>query len=270
MKTKILALLTLIILLITTTLSAQDCYVVMKIKGTIILEGSGKELQKDDRICGNDNVVFKSSDAVAVVHSESKGRYTLKISKSRISELEGTLKYTVSNALSKSKSSLDTRSETESLSDELWDVYCVIGKYLIDTEEDKYPANDKNYFTIRFKYNETPYEVKLTNENNKILIDREIIKKQTDIQNFPDYIEEVALYYRSSNNTDNPAVISTFDLTFPDEKNLATELSSFIVLLKASGSSEDKIQDELVQYMFNSYGKVNRDYFLKWVNENVK
>ena len=267
MKTKILIPLTVFIFFVTVTLSAQDCYVVMKIKGTIILEGTGQALLKDDRICGNDNVIFKSTDAVAIVHSESKGRYTLKANKNRLSELESVLKYSVSAALSKSKNALDTRSETEPLSEVLWDVYCIIGKYIIDNEETMLPVNDNNYFTIRFKYNESPYEVKLSNEENKIVIDRETIRKQAGIQILPDYIEEVALYYYSSNN---PRIINTFDLTFPDQKTLAEDLSSYVMLLKTSGSPEEKIQDELVQYMFNSYGKVNRDYFLNWVNENVK
>ncbi len=270
MKTKILIPLTVFIFFVTVTLSAQDCYVVMKIKGTIILEGTGRALLKDDRICGNDNVIFKSTDAVAIVHSESKGRYTLKANKNRLSELESVLKYSVSAALSKSKNALDTRSETEPLSEVLWDVYCVIGKYIIDNEETMLPVNDNNYFTIRFKYNESPYEVKLSNEENKIVIDRETIRKQAGIQILPDYIEDAALYYQGSINSETPRIISTCDLNFPDEKLLAAELSNYVVLLKTSGSPEEKIQDELVQYMFNSYGKVNRDYFLNWVNENVK
>ena len=269
MKTKILIPLALFVFFVPLLLSAQDCYVVMKIKGTIILEGTGHALLKDDQICGNDNVIFKSADAVAIVHSESKGRYTLKVSKSRISELENVLKSSVLAALSKSKNSLDTRSETEPLSEVLWDVYCVIGKYLIDTEEDKYSVNDNDYFTIRFIYNDSPYEIKLANEVNNIIIDKEIIKTQTAINKLPDFLEDVALYYYNSRNSDKPQIINTFDLTFPDEKILVDELSSYVMMLRTSGKSEETIQDELVQYMFNSYGKINKEPFLLWLNKEV-
>lgn len=81
MRVKIILLLTGVFLVSPLLLKGQDCYIIMKIKGTIVLESTGQVLQKDDQICGNDNVIFKTADAVAIVHSTSKGKYTLRAKK---------------------------------------------------------------------------------------------------------------------------------------------------------------------------------------------
>lgn len=104
---------------------AQDCYIIMKIKGTIVLESSGNQLSVNDQVCTGDNIIFKSSDAVAIVHSSSKGRYTIKPGKNRSNELEGIIKESVASALSKSKANLETRAEVN-LKNKFGDAYCLL------------------------------------------------------------------------------------------------------------------------------------------------
>ena len=273
MKTNIIILLSCILFIASSMVKAQECYIVIKIKGTIMLEGTDQILQKDDRICGNDNVIFKTADAVAVVHSASKGRYTLRAGKSRFSEIEGVLKYTVSSVLSKNKATLDTKSlDFEDLEDEkgFFDVYCIIDSYELKLFENEYSTNDDNYFMLRFKHNNTPFEIRLKNANNVVYLEKETIFAPLIKDEKQDKLEDVALYYYDIKNPDNPKIINAFDLSFPDEKKLADELSNYLMLLRTSGKTEEEIQDELIKYMFNAYGNVNNDNFLKWVNKNVK
>lgn len=270
MKTKISVLLPLILFLAPLMLKAQDCYIIMKIKGTIVLESTGQVLQKDDQICGNDNVIFKTADAVAIVHSTSKGKYTLRANKSRSSELEGVIASTVSSVLSKNKAALDTRSGDKPLAEEFGVMFCVLGNYELDLDEDKYPVGKDNYFMIRFKHKGNTYEIKLNNNSNTVYLEKETIltplAKDEEVNN----LEDVALYYCSIKNPENPMLINAFDLSFPDEKKLADELSNYVMLLRTSGKAEEEIQDELLKYMYDAYGNVNEESFLKWVKENVK
>jgi len=242
----------------------------MKIKGSIVLESTGQALQKDDKVCSNDNVIFKTADAVALVHSASKGRFTLRSNKSRLSELEGVIMLTVSSALSKTKKTLDTKSLDSEVRDEFDVVYCVIGKYDIPLIDAANTESEDNYFILRFKHNNDDHEIKLKSEENVISLDRETILKPLLKEYSYIILPDVALYYHSSNNPDEPKLIDAFDLLFPDEKSLAEDLSNFKVLLKTSGRSDEQIQDDLIVYMYNAYGAVNKDSFLKWLNFNVK
>lgn len=250
--------------------NAQDCYIVMKIKGTIMLESTGQALKKDDQICGNDKVIFVTSDAAALVHSSSKGRYTLKSGKSRMGELEGVMSSVVSSALSKKTANLDTKSLDLQVKNEFDVVYCIIDEYKFALEDGEYPVSDDNYFILSFMHNNTLQEIRLKNSSNTVYLNRENILSQMKNDGDIYLIEDAALYYSNSENRNNPKLIDAFDLVLPDEKNLANELSNFKVLLRNSGRSEDVIKDDLIVYMYNAYGKVNNADFIEWLNKNVK
>jgi len=242
----------------------------MKLKGTIVLESTGQVLQKDDQICGDDKVIFKTSDAAALVHSSTKGRYTLKANKSKVGELEGVLISAVSSALSKKTANLETKSLDLPVREEFDVVYCILDKYEFTIDDSVYPVNDENYFMIRFKFNNISKEIKMDYNNNVVYLNKHTILEQIANDGGINLIGDVALYYISNQYSDNPKIVDVFDLSLPDENMLTNELSNFKVLLKNSGRSDEQIQDDLVVYMYNAYGNVNRDSFLKWVNNNVK
>lgn len=254
-------------------LKGQDCYIIMKIKGTIVLESTGQVLQKDDQICGNDNVIFKTADAVAIVHSTLKGKYTLRANKNRTSEIEEVIISTVSTVLSKNTanlSTLDTRGSDNLLIDDFGTSFCVIDNYELYLDEDEYPPGKDYYFMIRFIYKDSLIETKLENNNNVVYLKKEIIFKPLSKDAELTKLENVSLYYCSNKNPDKPQLINAFDLSFPDERKLKDELSNYIMLLRTSGKTEEDIQEELIEYMFDAYGNVDNENFLKWVNENVK
>lgn len=270
MKLKLILLLFFILLMTPYLLKAQDCYIIMKIKGTIVLESTGQVLQKDDQICGDDKVIFKTPDAAALVHSSAKGRYTLKANKSKVGELEGVITSAVSSALSKKTANLETKSLDLPVRDVFDVVYCVIDKFEYTIDDNVFPVNDDNYFLIRFKYNNILQEIRLNNNNNIVYLNKQDISEKIANNGEINLIEDVALYYYSGQDSDNLKIVDAFDLSLPDEKALANELSNFKVLLKTSGRSDGQIQDDLIVYMYNAYGNVNKDSFLKWVSDNVK
>lgn len=176
----------------------------------------------------------------------------------------------VSSVLSKNTATLDTRSSDTPLIDEFGVVFCVIDTYELYLDEDEYPAGKDNYFMIRFTHKDTPFEIKLKNNNNVVYLNKETIFTPLLKDAKLTKLEDVSLYYCSNKNSDKPKLINAFDLSFPDEKKLANELSNYIMLLRTSGKTEEDIPEEIIKYMFDVYGNVNNDNFLKWVNENVK
>ena len=246
--------------------TGQDCFIVMKIKGTIVLESNGKTLQKDDQICSSDNVIFKSKDAAAIVHSSSKGRYTLKANKSRISEIEGLIVSAVSSALSKSKSSLDTRSGNPPKDEISINRYCVIDSYELSTDLNYVP--DDCYFILGLNLYDKALEIKLRNNGNIVYIDRETILIPEIKASEQEYIDDAAIYL-CCNSSEFRKTVDAFDITFPGKKNLVKELFDYSELLKASGKSDEAIEEELVKYTEENYGSINKEEFLKEIRKEV-
>lgn len=267
MKTLIVTSILLLAIIFHKNSFAQDCFIVMKVKGTIVIEGTGKTLQKDDQVCSSDNVIFKSKDAAAIVHSASKGRYTLKANKSRISEMEGMIVCAVSSALSKSKSTLDTRGNESTLEEELIERYCVIDSYNLTYNENEL-TND-NYFLLSFMLNEKSVEIRLNNKENNVFINRKIIMIPEIMESGQEYIDDAAIYLCSVNAPDKRKTVDAFDLTFPDKGRLKEELSGYIDLLKASGKTDELIPGELEKYMTDTYGKINKESFQVWVYKEI-
>lgn len=267
MKTLTITLVFLIAVLFYRNIIAQDCFIVMKIKGTIVIESTGRTLQKDDQVCSTDNVIFKSKDAAAIVHSTSKGRYTLKANKSRISELEGMIVCAVSSALSKSKSTLDTRGNDSEYEEDLSERYCLIDGYEFAVNESN--ISDDNYFLLSFIHNGMPVEIRLNNKGNNVFIDRNTVMIPEIKESGQEYIDDAAIYLCSESAPGKRKAVYAFDLSFPDKEKLKEELSGYVDLLRLSGKADELIPEELEKYVTDTYGKINKSEFRNWLLDNI-
>ena len=224
----------------------------MKIKGTIVLESSGNQLSVNDQVCTGDNIIFKSSDAVAIVHSSSKGRYTIKPGKNRSNELEGIIKESVASALSKSKANLETRAEVN-LKNEFGDAYCVIGKSLVGIDQEDYPVDAAKYFVVRFTYQGKEYENILTFTDGAIILDKNAVYA-IDGNPVDQYaVNEVWLFYRDE-KAKQLKHIAKFRLRFLETSDLKPEAENFIKNMKSAGKDAGEIKSEFYLYICDVYG----------------
>ena len=91
--------LTIILLSIFTVLNAQtENYYVIKIKGEIYNETAGKTLTQGDAINASDKLKFTQKDALALVISDTRGRFTIRFPEG-IEESDGALIVFVKSAL---------------------------------------------------------------------------------------------------------------------------------------------------------------------------
>ena len=246
------------------SLFSQDCYIVLKVKGTIILESTGEKLVKDTKVCSLDEISFGSKDAVAILYNSSNGRFTLKPDKSSQSELSGVIKTAVANALSTSRANADTRGDEYDIKKIIKDPFYVIGSNEFFPDPDDYPLNVKNYFFIKYDYSGKTITSRLNNTQNSFILDFNSVFNADDNPIDQSEVENVTLYY--FNEKEIP--VKTFSLIFPDTTAVINELSPFISELKASGKTNEEIVNEILYYMYDVYGAVSPENLRKWVSKH--
>lgn len=264
MKTKNILFLILFVFTFTGFLKSQ-CYTVLSVKGEIILEKTGKPIQEMDEICANDKLKFSSVDSKAAVLSPEQGRFIVKISERKRG---GDLTTFVKSVLFQGTGNLSSRG-TVSLETEFEDEYFITGVNKLQIDPKVYPMDTNNFFYLRYNYKEKDINKRLKFSNDTLFFEKEKIYRVDDNDINPKTIESVSLYYYEKDKNTSTK-ISSFKLTFADEKKLTCELNSYISLLKKSGKDKEYIEDEVLLYIMDVYGKINIDNTKEWINKNLE
>jgi len=264
MKTKIIFSVLTILLLSTFNIYSQDCYLVIKIKGTVYNSTKGKDVSVNDELCSSDNLVFKSSNSVIVVHSGEKGRFTLK-SKAKDSKSEFAC---VMNDILKQAGTGNLSSRAVlSLKDEFTGDYYIVGSLIIKVEDKEYPINENTFFYLRYKYQGEDINKKLAYSNDSLIFELDNIFKLNDKIVNQDEIDEVTLYYYDKLNQISKK-ISSFRLTFLDISEIKSEIQKIIDIANSSNKSREDIYKEVLSYMSDTYGNFNVESFEKFYLNN--
>lgn len=239
---------------------SQDCFVVLKTKGTILSENTGMAIKKDDQICSSDNVIFTTKDAVAILYSATKGKFTIKPNKTTENEISGIFSSIVSNVLSQNTGNTFTRPLSEDLKKSFYDPFYVIDSMNIYVNEDDYPINDKAFFSIEYSFNRKVCTQKLKRDNNGILLNKASVYNSNGSDVDQNAVDKVTLYY----NNISKSKIKSFTLRFIDGNELKQELSSYTEELKAQKKENKDVIDELMYYMNAVYGEFDTGYLYNW------
>jgi hypothetical protein len=238
----------------------QDCFVVLKTKGTILSENTGMALKKDDQICSTDNVIFTTKDAVAILYSATKGKYTIKANKKSENEISGIFSSIISNVLSQSTGNTFTRPLTDDLKKSFYDPFYVIDSMNIYVNEEDYPLNEKAYFSIEYSHNQINCSQKLKGNKSNIIFNNETAYKINGSEIDQNSVDKVTLYY----NDISKSKIKSFALRFIDGNELKGELSAYTEELRAQGKGNKEILDNLIFYMNAVYGEFDSGYLYNW------
>lgn len=253
-------LLIIFILFLFTQLGYSQTYIVLKVKGEIVNEQTGKLLKEKDELSLNDRVTFRSDKVLAVLYNKDSGRFLLKPMK----KFEGEFTEYVYASLVKSKGVMDKG--LFSLQKEFESPYFVIGEFKFKVNPKEYPITDNSYFFIRYVYQDDTVSKRISFTSDEIIFDKNFIYTIGDKQIDQELVDRVDLYYTYvKNNKQREQLISKFILRFADEEGLKKELESYMELLNASGKNKDEISEELIAYIVDVYGRTNYDYAKTWL-----
>ena len=263
MKFKIILLLFSLFIFVPGILKSQ-CYTVLSVKGQIILEKTGQAIQEMDEICANDKLSFANADCKAAVLSSEQGRFIIKMSGKK---KDGGLQAYVKSVLFQGTGNLSSRGIV-SLETEFEDTYFVTGINKLQIDTKSYPMDSEKFFFIRYKYNDKDVNKKLKFSNDTLFFGKEDVYSIEGNNINQDLIESVSLYYfEKAKNTSTK--IASFKLVFADETKLKKDLNAFITLLKKAGKEKSFVEEEVLLYIMDVYGKVNIDNTKEWIQKNL-
>jgi len=253
---------------------AADTYFVIHVKGTVTNQTSGKALKVGDKISSEDKVIFGASDAAAIIMGP-KGKFTLTPSasaKNNTSELSAFVKATMLPL--KSNGHLSTRGEETTGVSDLKNYFgpaqfAIIGnKHSINLNPLKYTVNDKQIFVYRYVYEGTVITKKIASQGNTIILDK--IALYTNKGNYinPEKVKTVEIYSMNT-STNKSQKITSFSPVYISESDLKEQLLVQKKILIEQKRTEEEINNDLLNFIMNIYGKTDEKVFREWAKQNL-
>lgn len=246
------------VLLFALIVNAQtDKYIVLKVKGKILLKKNNKEIKPQDEINSNDEIIFTTPDAVAALHSPQKGRFTLR-ALSNDNKNKGGFLALVKNSLTPASERLSSkRAKTKSFEETVDSTLCIISqaKYKLT---DEFPVDDNNYFMLK-SMDKKAKPIKLNTADGYLVIESNIIKPNKS------NLTKYDLIYKS--NSDEK-VIKNMTFIIVKEQDLKKDLNAYIKILQDDGYDNKKIKEAILAYLNDMYGKFNDFEINNWLKTN--
>lgn len=247
-------------------------YYIIKIKGEIYNETSGKTLEQGDAIKADDKLKFTQKDAVALVISDTRGRFTLKYPE-RMEEAVDALTVFVKNALiANVQNRLSTRSiATQSAINHLdnylgRDEFNIIGdELIIKLSKKSYPIYRGYDIIARYYLDDKEYGKELSAKNQTMVISRSKLELPV---NEEVYLEEVDIY-KVNVSADEEDLITSINLRFIVKDELEKEFMTIIEKFNDGQTSKSKLKSLLVNYFIEFYGKTDDFYLNKYVTQLI-
>jgi hypothetical protein len=235
-------------------------YYIIKIKGKIYNESSGKLLKQGDAIKFDDKLKFTQKEAIALVISDSRGRFTLRYPE-RPEESVGALTVFVKNALTTSQlNNLSTRSLASGGSVNHLDTYLgnktfnVIGNELqINLSKKHYTVNKENKIVARYELNNQKHLAELSTENQTIILSR----SKFELPDNDVFVLKKVNLYQLYVPTGKKKLIASAGIRFIDEKQLEKEFLIIIEKFNKGEMSKAKLNALLLGYFNDFYGKTD-------------
>jgi|GEM_PF-2854467 len=268
------------------TLYAQndtELYHVIMTQGVIFNSSSKSLLNRGATIKSTDNVIFKSSDARAIMLSQTRGRFLMSPNaKATGSELAAVVKEVASPL--KSNSSLSTRGFDEAapiinFEDFFGDsVFAVIGNELpFKVNTSQYPLDKKNQLAIRYEYKgENPeYDGKIVLktvgfEDNVVKLNKETHFSYKGSPVNVEELDKIELYYLQemdeNNRPKSTEKLASFKIIFVDEAELEAEIKELFSFYESEGEKlgNDEKLPMINSYILDVYGRTDKDLLEDW------
>jgi len=257
---------------------ANEFYHIIKVDGAIVNSTTGKNLVPGDNIKPTDKLEFKSPYATALVISNTRGKFTLKMPENKdLFDSKGDSKLlAMADAVSPidSRGMLATRgipsSEIKDLKAYLGgDNFYLIGKTLsVKLNKTMYPMNENQGLVFTYNLKNQNQSKKIGFSNQYLNIDRDALIKSPDELQQGNAIKEVQVY-KYDKPSDKKDLITKINLVFLDEEKLKQEFDVIIPFLQDQNLDRMHVLDYLKGYFNDVYGNTDSDVLFQTVNREV-
>jgi hypothetical protein len=251
-----------------------ETYYIVKVKGEITNAKTGKTLGQGDALSDSEKLIFGDKDAIALVVSDSKNKYTLKYPNADISDAGQLISSVKKSLILTKKNKINTRSlitnaSIKDLKEFLGEnEFTVIGNSL-DVKLSKQAFENKS---VEAKYDKDgkPFNKELVKGDTILFLSRTELGAKS--------YGEVKLYhvefYKYDKLEESVEKITRLDLNFIDEYALRDELKTIISVYKKKNYTKNEMKTFLMEYFIDFYGNTHQYilslYIDKIIEENMK
>ncbi len=250
------------------TAAQKHSYFVLTMKGSVRSENMGREFQTGDIISTDDELTFKGDqDMVGMIRSDGK-RFVLKNTK----EKKGTkLKWAAARALGKTR--IEWKNLTLNTMEDLQDYFCEHPYIFLDSiakiriNQKTYPQNGAQFFYFHFMW-KGPNGEEEVNKKLDFKKDTLILKQATifKVDKKPIVRQDVRDYKLMYYNRGESVKVGPFDVVFPDQEKMKTEIKILVDILKRNNSPAKNIHSECEAYIRQFYGSIDKINLTHWLN----
>lgn len=247
-------------------------YYIIKLKGEIYNQTSGKALKQGDAIKADDKLKFAQKDAQALVISDTRGRFTLKYPES-VKDFDSGLTVFVKNALlGNQQNRLSTRGVATQSAVYKLDEYLGHDNFNVIGDELKVKLSKKAYpiyrgYTIVASYciGDKVYRKELSAKDQSFLLSRSKLELPVDEEVF---LKDVHIY-KTNVSANKEDLITTINIRFISKDELEKEFMTIIDKFNDGQTSKSKIRALIMNYFADFYGKTDEMYINQYVNQLI-
>lgn len=276
MKTK-LNLIVAFLLMLGSTVLAQESYIVTRINGKVMNYKTGTQLKAGDVLQPADRVTFDTFDSYIISISQNMGRFMMKMHEPTIPDALQQLTVTVKDIAvpTKRRSLMAERYKPEE--PEITDLkgyfgsdkFSVIGnKVIIPVNSGSYPIDENKFIVFYYRVNNNPVSKKIGYEQNALMVEKDKLLSTNSGEIASNEIPSVAVYLYEK-NTRSSEEITKFDLVFVDQEALTNEFFTILPILRRQNMSNADIKKYLIEYYFDFYGATDSKSIKQFVDQLV-
>lgn len=258
--------LTLLIVSLSLSLSIAQGYKVIHVNGNIIAKSTNKSLARGTDFIEKEQFQYKTNNARAVVINTSPGkRYILKgatgsaFAKANLAP--------PMNHISSRGGALNNRLD---LKNHFQGEYVILNKLKIQINSQVFPMDKDHFFFISYLYKGGNVNKRLQFKDDLLIIEKDSLLRVDGLPILNKNITDMSLYYFSKNSekATKSLISSSFYPVFPDNKSFKEEIGIIVSTLK--NKEKENIITEITNYIFDAYGKPNKENVKQWYNEYYK
>lgn len=244
----------------TYTPPVADNYTVIKVDGKITYVKNGKDLITGDLFASSEKLKFATQESRAAVISSINGRYVL-TPDPKGGEAANLLP-AMSNVATRSGALINALDLKNHFSEN----YLLLDEMELKINSELYPMNSNNFFYLQYELNGEVIPKKLSFTEDRLeLTAAEIYTIDGKAQPVP-ASKEMSLYYRDNANKKSTK-ISEFTLVVPNTDVLKVELD--VILGELKSKDDEKAKSEITAYMYEFYGKPQKENLEDWLEKNM-